>query len=81
MTISTLHLGKGWGGTYEVVLEPDAFVEERLLDAQSGRLKGVVHDPERDAGRVAHARCAVARDAIGFAAMPLCQSSPLRLSG
>ena len=56
-------------------------MEECLLDAQSGCLEGVVYDPERDAGRVAHARCAVARDTIGLAAIMLRQSSTLRLSG
>lgn len=54
-------------GTYKVVFEADTFVEVRFPDSQRRRLQRVVYRPERGAGGIAHARRAVAGNAICLA--------------
>ena len=55
-------------GTHKVILVPDTFMEERLFDAERRSMEGVIDNPKCDSGRITDPRCAVARNAIRFAA-------------
>ena len=53
--------------SHEVVLEPDAFVEEELLDPERRGFERVVDRPQRGAGGVADPRRALTCDTIRLA--------------
>ena len=67
-------------GTYEVVFETDAFVEEHLGDSKRRGLQGVVNDPKGRTSGVAHAWSTMASNASGLPA-PDIQTSILLLTG